>query len=208
MVDNKQSIQEYLQLYHRAWFVEFDLSDFGASLSSLLELPSSIYHSQTKAFFWEFMNQFLQKSSINFILNKDPSHADPQESKIDLALTGYWENKEYAIPLWIMNDILIGFEIISSDRYHIIDSLSLKWNSPYLPSSGFIKNTSDTDKIYVINSNLFTGNSLYLKISHGVVFISDFSQEDEVNFFKRIASTVIPEIDELNPEEELDEFNK
>ena len=100
-----------------------------------------------------------------------------------------------------MNDILIGFEIISSDFYHILDSSPLQWHSPYLFDQGSNTFTNDSDDVYVINSNIFTGTNLYIKIAYGNIFISNFNQEDEINFFERIASTVIPEIDEFNQEE-------
>ena len=194
-----QSIQEYLQLYQRAWFVEFDVSDFGASLSTLFELPRSIYHSQAKAFFRTFIDEFLQNSTINFVLKNDRTVT--QEPRIDLAIIGHWENKEFAIPLWIMNDILIGFEIIPADQYYILDTSPLEWKSPYLPNQRIFISDSDNEETYVLDSELFQENILYLKIARGSIFISDFNQETALKFFERIASTVIPEIDETNQEE-------
>jgi hypothetical protein len=205
-VSNK-SIQEYLHLYERAWFVEFDLSDFGhlsdsgASLSTLFELPPSIYHSQAKAFFWTFIDQFLQRSAIGFILNNKSSGNIVQETKIDLAIIGHWNNKEYAIPLWIMNDILIGFEILSKEYFAIIDAFSLNWQSPSYPGGSLKNSDDDKTEIYVLNSDLFQNNILYLKIAGGNIFVSDFNKNEELKFFERIASTIIPELDDINFEE-------
>ncbi|MCK4847917.1 MAG: hypothetical protein KAT16_02720, partial [Candidatus Heimdallarchaeota archaeon] len=95
-----QSIHNYLDLHHRPWFVELEVKDFGASISSLLDLPISVYNTQAKDFFLAFIDEFLKKCSISFVL-RDIGH-------IDLAITGYWKMKRIAIPLWIMNDTLIG----------------------------------------------------------------------------------------------------
>jgi len=196
-----KSIQEFLHLFERFWFVEFELSDFGASLCALFELPSSIYHSQVKAFFWAFIDQFLQRSAIGFILNNKLSGDLNQEPKIDLAFIGYWENQEFAIPLWIMSDILVGFEILSEDQYSVLDAFPLSWQSPFLPKWKINTPKENNAEIYVLNGEVFQDETLYLKITGGNVFISDFNWIDELKFFERIASTIIPEIDDIDFEE-------
>ena len=193
-----KSIQEFLHLSERSWFVEFDLSDFGASLCALFELPFSIYHSQGKAFFWTFVDQFLQRSAIGFILNNKLNNDLNQEPKIDLAFIGHWENRELAIPLWIMSDILVGFEILSDGQYFVLDAFPLSWQSPFLPK---LKNNSPKDdnaEIYVLNDKIFQEKTLYLKITGGNIFVSDFNRIDELKFFERIATTIIPEIDDID----------
>ena len=122
---NVQSIHNYLDLFHRPWYVEFGCEDFGASLSSLLELPISIYNHQAKGFFLKFLDIFLRKCSISFIL-RNPSTS----CYIDLALTGFWNMKEIAIPLWILDDTLIGFETIQEEgQFTVLDSFPLYWQT-------------------------------------------------------------------------------
>ena len=120
---------------------------------------------------------------------------------IDLAIIGHWDNKECAIPLWIMNDILIGFEILSDDHYIIIDTSPLNWQSPSLPKWELNYPEDDNAETYVLNTDLFQNNTLYLKIAGGNLFVSDFNKNEELKFFERIASTIIPEIDEIDFEE-------
>ena len=117
---SSQSIHDYMDFPHRIWTVEFEISDFGASLTSLLELPLQIYILDSKSFFWSFMKQFLQNCQISFILRK----YDSADDCIELALIGFWETKQIAIPLWILNENLLGFEIITLN-FTILDSETL-----------------------------------------------------------------------------------
>ena len=73
------------------------------------------------------MNSFLQKCAISFILRK-PNLEDSKFDRIELALLGYWEKRQYAIPLWIMKDLLLGFDVISDDHFEILDSEPLTWS--------------------------------------------------------------------------------
>ncbi|MHA1994596.1 MAG: hypothetical protein ACW97Z_08660 [Candidatus Hodarchaeales archaeon] len=180
------SIRDYLKLDLHSWMVEFDVSDFGASLSTLFELPLPIYLSQAKDFFWKFIIHFFQDCSISFI------QRDHQDS-INLALIGHWKNKKLAIPLWIMNDTLIGFEILPDGIYSVLDSFSLNFESPF---NHLTPNAKNKDFL-VFDNEVYYGNTLYLKIINDSLILSDFHQIDELAFFKRIASTVLPEIDEV-----------
>ena len=189
---NVQSIHKYLDLLHRPWHVEFRIEDVGASLSSLLELPISIFNHQTKDFFLGFLNAFLEKCSISFIL-RDPSNF----CYIDLALTGFWNKNEIAIPLWILDDILIGFEIIQAEgQYQIIDSFPLYWKIPVTQQTSKELARSETKEIFVLDADVFCGNTIYLKIEQNSIMIANINPFDDLKFFERIASAIIPEIDE------------
>ena len=79
--------------------------------------------------FWAFLRLFLQNCKISFILR--PFYLKKSNpDRVELALLGCWENKQFAIPLWIMKDLLLGFEIISSDNFIILDSEPLNWSPP------------------------------------------------------------------------------
>ena len=123
------SIHEYLGLGHQAkkWFLEFEVGDFGASITNLLELPLNIYETRRKSFFLAFISSFLQKCEISFILRK-LNLRDSKFDRIELALLGYWEKRQYAIPLWIMKDLLLGFEVIPNEYFEILDSEPLTWS--------------------------------------------------------------------------------
>ena len=125
----QQSINDYLDLRHRIWFVELEIGDFGASVANLLELPQEIYDLRIKENFWAFLRLFLQNCEISFIFR--PFYLNNSNpDRVELALLGYWENKQFAIPLWIMKDLLLGFEIISSDNFIILDSEPFNWSPP------------------------------------------------------------------------------
>jgi hypothetical protein len=184
-----QSIQNYLELLHRPWIVEFGSEDFGASITSLLELPISIYNSQSKEFFLAFLDNILRNCSISFI-QRDSGH-------IDLAITGCWNNKKIAFPLWIMNDTLIGFEIISEEGQHqILDSFPLHWRTPVIQQTSINISKSETCENFVLENEIFCGDTIYLKIDEESIMIADINPIDDIKFFERIASTVIPEIDD------------
>ncbi len=179
------SIRDYLNLDLHSWLVEFDVSDFGASLSTLFELPLPVYLSQAKDFFWTFISHFFTDCSISFILRTD-------QDTVDLAFLGRWKNQNLAIPLWIMNDTLIGFEILPSVNYSVIGSYPLTFESPFKKISQDTKNK----KVIVLDNELYHGNMLYLRIIINSIILSDYQQIDELAFFERIASTVTPEMDE------------
>ncbi len=184
-----ESIHNYLDLIHRPWVVEFGCKDFGASLSSLLELPISVYNNQAKDFFLAFIDILLHKCSISFIL-RDPDH-------IDLAITGYWKMKKIAIPLWILNDTLIGFEIIPDEgQFKILDSFPLHWQTPVLQQTSKIVTRSEVNKLFVLDNDFFCGDTIYLKIEKCEIMIANINPSDDLKFFERIASAVIPEIDD------------
>ena len=186
---NTQSIHSYLDLLHRPWYVEFGCEDFGASLSSLLELPISVYNNQAKDFFLAFLDKVLQKCSISFIL-RDPGH-------IDLAITGYWKKKKIAIPLWIMNNTLIGFEVISEEhQFKILDSFTLHWKNPIIQQTNKIVTKTETNINFVLENDIFCGDMIYLKIEGSRLMIANKDRSDDLKFFERIASAVIPEIDD------------
>ncbi len=189
---SSQSIHDYLDFPHRIWTVEFDISDFGASLTSLLELPLQIYSMDCKTFFWSFMKQFLQNCQISFILRK----YDSVDECIELALIGFWENQQIAIPLWILNENLLGFEIITLN-FTILDSETLFWNSPSLSSNQSMLSLINNEKEVILAEDIFENNKIYFKISNAEITLSDFN---ELEFFERIAQTIIPELDENEKE--------
>lgn len=189
---NVQSIHKYLNLFHRPWYVEFMYEDVGASLTSLLELPISIYNHQAKDFFLRFLDTFLQKCCISFIL-RDPCNL----CYIDLALTGFWNLKKIAIPLWILNDTLIGFEIIQGEGlFQILDSFPLYWQTPVTQQTTEILTGPETKETIVLEDDVFCGNSIYLKIEQNSIMIANTNPQDDLKFFERIASAIIPEIDD------------
>ena len=184
-----QSIHSYLDLLHRPWYVEFGCEDFGASLSSLLELPISVYNNQAKDFFLAFIDKVLHKCSISFIL-REPGH-------IDLAITGYWKKKKIAIPLWIMNDTLIGFEVIPEEhQYKILDSFPLHWKNPVIQQTSYFVTKSETTEKIVLDNDIFCADTIYLKIEKNYLMIANIDFSNDLKFFERIASVVIPEIDD------------
>jgi len=165
------------------------VQDFGASISSLLQLPISVYTNQAKDFFLAFIDSVLRECSISFIL-RDLGH-------IDLAITGFWKMKEIAIPLWIMNDTLIGFEIISGEgHYQILDSFPLHWENPVTPHTSKIVTRFETTEKFVLDDDIFCGDTIYLKIDRENIIIANIKPFDDLKFFERIASAVIPEIDD------------
>lgn len=188
----QQSIHEYLDLPHRAWNVEFEISDFGASLVSLLELPRKIVEMDKKTIFWSFLKRFLQGCEISFILRNYNSN-DTNHESIELALIGYWETQQIAIPLWILNDLLLGFEIISTEKFIVLDSEPLNWKSS-LPTSiqTSISHTTEKETL-IITEKTFLNDKIYFQIKYSDITISEHF--DEIQFFDRIAQTIIPELD-------------
>ncbi|MFX0014773.1 MAG: hypothetical protein ACFFB2_00765 [Promethearchaeota archaeon] len=192
----QHSIHDYLELGTRVWILEFEIGDFGASIAKLFELPQEIYDSRKKSFFWTFIKSFLQTCEIGFIIRQ----SNPRNSEydtIELTLLGYWETKRYAIPLWILKDLLLGFEVISVDYFQILDSEPLIWNHRNFLTIDWnysLKNTEPTRIVY--DDELFQGQKIYFKLEGNHIKISRYF--NEVEFFDRIARTIIPEIDELN----------
>ncbi|MFX0205935.1 MAG: hypothetical protein ACFFDT_08100 [Candidatus Hodarchaeota archaeon] len=190
----QQSINDYLDLTNKVWLVEFEVTDFGASLSKILELPLTIYKENVKAHFWAFLKVFLQKCEIGFIL-KQSIIKSSNLGTINLALIGYWEEKQYAIPLWILKDILLGFEIIASDSFLILDSEPHYWSQPILISNK-IKPIDENSSLILFSEDIFIGQKIYFKLDKGQIFVSDYF--NELEFFKRIAQTEIPDLDEIS----------
>jgi hypothetical protein len=112
-------------------------------------------------------------------------------------LTGFWNTKKIAIPLWILNDTLIGFEIIQAEsQYQIIDSFPLYWKTPVSQQISKELARSETNEFFVLDTDIFCGDTIYLKIERKSIMIANKNPQDDLKFFERIASTVIPEIDD------------
>ena len=191
---DQQSIHEYLGLGHRAWYVEFEIGDFKTSLTDLLEIPLIIFEKQAKEIFWSFLQLFLQKSEISFI-HRQPCPNDLRSERIDLALLGYWENRQFAIPLWIMNDLLLGFEIIPSRDFNVLDSEPLMWSQQVSKGRKDVNPAFNNELGYIfLNDGIFQGQKIYFKLEGGQIVVSKYY--DELKFFQRIAQTGIPELDE------------
>lgn len=190
---NQKSIHEYLDLSHRAWFLEFEMRDFGPSVTKFLELPQEIYQTRQKAFFLAFMNSFLQKCAISFILRK-PNLEDSKFDRIELALLGYWERRQYAIPLWIMREILLGFDVISDNYFEILDSEPLTWSQGKIDNQKISVLTEST--LAFLTDDFFQGQKIYFKLEGSYISVSRYFNELEL--LDRIARAKIPEIDEVD----------
>ncbi|MHA2243518.1 MAG: hypothetical protein ACXADY_00980 [Candidatus Hodarchaeales archaeon] len=196
----QQSINDYLGLRHRAWFVEFEIGDFGASIANLFELPQEIFETRAKIFFWDFLKVFLLKSEIGFIL-RHPKPNDSNFDTVDLALIGCWDNRQFAIPLWIIKDLLLGFEIIPAENFTVLDSEPLNWSQMILADCN--KNNSSSNEkpdLFILNDDFFQGQKIYFKLEGGRIVVSKYF--NELDFFDRIAKTIIPEIDEFEFEDQ------
>ncbi|MFX0123126.1 MAG: hypothetical protein ACFFAE_05770 [Candidatus Hodarchaeota archaeon] len=193
---NQQSIHEYLDLSHRAWFLEFDIRDFRASISDLLEFPQEIYETRIKTFFLTFISSFLQRCEIGFIHRK-LNLSDSEFDSIDLALIGYWEKSQHAIPLWIMKDLLLGFEVIPNEHFEILDSEPLTWSQGISVTKNQ-RNASSLPEsnLAIVNDDFFQGQKTYFKLEGNTINLSRYF--NELEFFDRIARAKIPEIDELD----------
>jgi hypothetical protein len=191
------SIHDYLGLGHQSkiWFMEFAISDFDASLSKLLELPQEIYQTRKRTFFLAFMNSFLQRCEIGFILR----NLDSKVEQIELALLGYWEESYYAIPLWIMNDLLLGFEVIPYEQFKILDSELLTWPQRKNDITNQKLSLRSTESnLIILDDDFFQrqNQKIYFKLQGSTINLSRYFNELEL--FDRIARTKIPEIDELD----------
>jgi len=185
----QQSIHDYLSLTDRSWVVEFEVFDFGASLTSCLELPPLIYAMSPKAHFWAFMHVFLQTCEISFIERRSLS-----ENHVEMALVGLWNFNLVAIPLWILHKRLLGFEVIQSREFEIIDSIPLKW-SRTIHQLDFEPIQPMEHLEYIFENDIYINNRLYLRVDNKRIFISE--EIDEQEFFERIAKTDIPELDDF-----------
>jgi hypothetical protein len=190
------SINDYLGLRYQAkvWFLEFEVDDFGASITKLLELPQEIYQARKKTFFLSFMNSFLQRCEISFILRK-PTLDDSKFDRIELALLGHWEDSQFAIPLWIMKDLLLGFEIIPNEHFDVLDSEPLTWFQGKINFKTSKPNSTESNFI-ILNDDFFQGHKIYFKLEGNTLNVSRYF--NELDFFDRIARANIPEIDELD----------
>jgi hypothetical protein len=95
-----------------------------------------------------------------------------------------------------LNDTLIGFEIILGEGHQILDSFPLYWQTPVTQQTTEILTGPETKENIVLEDDAFCGNSIYLKIEQKVIMIVNINPYDDLKFFERIASAVIPEIDE------------
>ncbi|MFX1505140.1 MAG: hypothetical protein ACFFDC_03405 [Promethearchaeota archaeon] len=191
------SIHDYLGLGHQAktWFLEFEVGDFGVSIAKLLQLPQEIYQSRKKTFFLAFMNYFLQTSEVSFILRK-PSLDDPKFDRIELALLGSWEERQYAIPLWILKDLLLGFEVVSPKQFEILDSEPLTWFQQKTTTHKQKISLPSEPNLVILDDDFFQGEKIYFKLKGNNISVSRYF--NEIEFFDRIARANIPEIDELD----------
>ncbi|MHA1214730.1 MAG: hypothetical protein ACTSPG_05500 [Candidatus Hodarchaeales archaeon] len=186
------SINEFLNLNNRSWIIELDAQDFTSTLSKLMDIPLEIYKQNLKAFFLQFLRYFLQEASIAFILRHYEGDKITSEPHIDLAITGHWEKKNIAIPLWIMRDLLMGFEVLKNEDFSIIDSEILTNQSFYGEINTL--NPSNHNIMVVLEDEIFQGSKLCLEINNGDIYFSKYF--NDTLFLERIANTTIPELDE------------
>lgn len=186
------SINDYLDLAHKAWFMEFEVCDFGASITNLLELPLSIFEMNAKAHFWAFIKLFLQKCEIGFIF-EHPKKELPGTDIINLALIGLWQGEQFAIPLWILKDLLIGFEVITPDTFTVLDSEPLSWVLPNLVNRESIQFRNNNVGVVLFGKDIFQGQKIFFRLDKRQISICEYF--NELEFFTRIAQTEIPELD-------------
>lgn len=179
-----KSIANYLDLEQCIWYVELEVADFKAIIAELLELPQNIYELKPNEFFWAFLKHFLEQPSIGFILRPNPP-------RVDLALLGYWQNKRFAIPLWIIRDLLLGFEVISSEFFSILDSEPIRWSS-----FKKLDSISQDDRVELIQEeNLLYGKKIFLKIEKSKISVTESPKAFE--FLFRIAQTDLLDQEEI-----------
>ena len=188
----QHSIQDYLKLTDQSWVVEFEIFDFGASLTSFLELPPIIYAMNPKAHFWAFMRSFLMNCEIGFIQRPIRASSDDY---IEMALVGWCNKEQVAIPLWILHERLLGFEVISFPEFDILDSLPLNWITKTLPDQSDQLFIPTTREEIMFQDDIFMKHKLFLRIVKKNIFLS--TEIDEHEFFQRIAETDIPELDDF-----------
>ena len=193
MKNQQQTIVEYLELNHREWIIEFELSDFEASVANLLEIPEKIFTSNSKSHFWAFLRVFLQNCEIGFILQQRNSK-NIDDNVIDLALIGYWEKEQYIIPLWILNDLLLGFEILPAIDILILDSKKILCTTPVLTDEELSLENNQASYLMVFCNDFFHQQKIYFKLEKDHLSLLNYSRE--IEFFQRIAQAFIPELDE------------
>jgi len=111
---------------------------------------------------------------------------------VNLALIGQWEGKCYAIPLWILRDLLLGFEVIASELFTILDSEEIYW-----PSIRFFNNSTqkkDCSYVVFLEEDIFHDQKVFLQLKKNQITLSKYY--DEIGFFELIARTKIPELDD------------
>ncbi|MCK4848510.1 MAG: hypothetical protein KAT16_05780, partial [Candidatus Heimdallarchaeota archaeon] len=96
-----------------------------------------------------------------------------------------------------MNDTLIGFEIIPEEAgYQILDSFLLHWQTPVIKQPGRFVTRSEINEKIIIDNDIFCGDKIYLKIDVTNIRIVNINLINDLEFFERIVSAVIPEIDD------------
>ena len=198
---DQYSITDYLALGHRKWYIEMDTSDFGASVARILDIPIEIYNLNRKIHFWAFINDFLKNSAISFIFRESIQPNGIADHYIELALIGTWEGREFAIPLWIMEDLLlIGFEVLQDLEFSIIDANPLRWYTSPFSKASHLKIHKDIPEYVILSQDIFLGDKIYLILETvnnacQLTITTDFFRELEL--FDRITQIDIPELDEL-----------
>ncbi|MHA2224702.1 MAG: hypothetical protein ACXAC8_05835 [Candidatus Hodarchaeales archaeon] len=190
--NQQQTVVEYLDLNLREWILEFELSDFEASVANLLQIPRKIFASNAKSHFWAFLQVFLQNCEIGFILQQSNSKKN-HENVIDLALIGYWEKEQYVIPLWILKDLLLGFEILPVKDILILDSKKINCTTSVLTDEELSLEDNQTLYLMVFCNDFFHKQKIYFKLEKNQISLLNYSRE--IEFFQRIAQAFIPELD-------------
>ncbi|MHA1975218.1 MAG: hypothetical protein ACTSW1_19685 [Candidatus Hodarchaeales archaeon] len=193
------SVNEFLNLNTRNWTIELDARDFTLTLSKLMEIPLKIYKKSYKDYLLQFLRLFLEEARISFILRHNEGKHKPMEPHIDLAIVGCCENKKCAIPLWVMHDLLIGFEILKNEDYTILDSENLNYKT-FHDNINF-NNSSYHNTLIEFEDEFFQGSKLCLEINNGEVWFSKYF--NDTLFLERIANTPIPELDDQANQNEL-----
>lgn len=89
---------------------------------------------------------------------------------------------------------MLGFEVISSQEYDVLSSEELEWDK-----STTVHHYNDTPELECQNSlimdkSLFTGNKIFFQIYSGEISIANAF--NELDFFRRISHTEIPDFDD------------
>jgi hypothetical protein len=187
----QQTISEFLELSHKAWFIELEIGDFGASISDLLQIPLHILEKNLKFHFWMFLKQFLTTCHIGFIQRTFNKYESGSET-VNLALIGQWEGKNHAIPLWILRDLLLGFEVIKPELFMILDTEKLYWPSIRILDDS--KQKKEDSYVVFLKEDIFSNKKVHLQLKNKHISVSKYY--DEIGFFEWIARTKIPELDD------------
>ncbi|MHA2248416.1 MAG: hypothetical protein ACXADY_25940 [Candidatus Hodarchaeales archaeon] len=186
------TINEYLDLGQRIWHIEFALSDFKTeNIAKLLNIPTSIYNTNPKTNFWAFLKVFLRECEIAFINRRYPKGIGISRENEEIALLGYWENKEMAIPLWIIDDLLLGFEVISDEEYQVLSSEPLNWVYPLTHEDiSFIAGNG----VVSLDEDIYRNRKIFFELKRTFISLSAFN---ELEIFERIANVDLPEVDDF-----------